>query len=172
VAITVLGDTIDELPLVFGEWGLVAFSNPTNATLDLSFFGLGIFVIIDDDPPPVISPGAVGVTEGDEGSVVVEVPVTLSTPSGNTVTVAWSTLDTGAEGIATAGVDYIAASGTVTFLPGETVKTVPITVLGDTIPEPPLLFGEWGLVLFSNPTNATLDLSFFGAGIFVIIDDD
>ena len=80
---------------------------------------------------------------------------------------------TGGPGIATAGVDYVAASGTVTFAPGETSQTVPITVLGDTIDEPPLLSGEWGLVSFSNPSaNATLDTSFYGLGVFVIVDND
>ena len=174
VPITVLGDTIDEPPLLYGEWGLVSFSNPSaNATLDLSFYGLGIFAIIDDDPPPTIRPGVAAVDEGDAGSVVVNMPITLSNPSATPVTVDWATLGTGASGIATPGVDYVSASGTVTFAPGETSKTVPITVLGDTIDEPPPLYGEWGFVSFSNPSaNATLDLSFYGLGIFVIIDDD
>jgi glucose/arabinose dehydrogenase/PKD repeat protein len=173
VPITVLGDRLDEPPLLFGEWGLVAFSNPSaNATLDTSFFGLGIFNIIDDDPP-MITPGVGVVSEGDAGSVVVDVPVTLTSPLPTPVTVDWTTLDTGGEGIATADVDYVAASGTVTFAPGETSQTVSITVSGDTVDEPPLLFGEWGLVAFSNPSaNVTLDTSFFGLGIFAIIDDD
>ena len=50
VSITVNGDTVHEPPLLYGEWVLVAFNNPsTNATLDTSFYGLGIGVIIDDD---------------------------------------------------------------------------------------------------------------------------
>jgi hypothetical protein len=50
-----------------------------------------------------------------------------------------------------------------------------IEVLGDTSDEAPLLWGEWGLELFSNPANAAIDRSFSGAGIFIIfiiIDDD
>ena len=66
----------------------------------------------------------------------------------------------------------MATSGTVTFAPGETSKTVPITVKGDTIKEPPLLYGEWILVSFSNPTGATIEPKFFGLGVGIITDDD
>lgn len=47
-------------------------------------------------------------------------------------------------------------------------------MLDDPVDEPPALFGEWGLLTFSNlSTNATLDTSFFfGSGLFIIIDDD
>ena len=142
VPITVLGDVIDEPPAYLGEWGLVSFSNPSaNATLDTSFYGLGIFIIVDNDPQPVIHPGVATVLEGDSGSQVVNVPVTLSNPSATPVTVQWTTVDTGAAGIATAGADYVAASGTVTFAPGETTASVPITVLGDVIDEPPVVPG-------------------------------
>jgi glucose/arabinose dehydrogenase len=121
----------------------------------------------------VVRPGIIGVTEGNTGSRVAAVPVTLNRASATPVTVNWATRDTGASGIAKAGVDYVAASGTVTFAPGETGKTVPITVLGDTVDEPDLLYGEWGLVSFSNvSSNATLDTRFFGLGLFIIVDDD
>ena len=100
------------------------------------------------------------------------VPVTLSNPSATPITVHYATVDTGGTGIATAGVDYVATSGTLTFAPGETSKSVPITVIGDTIKEPPLLYGEWILVSFTDPTGATIDPSFYGLGIGIIIDDD
>lgn len=50
--------------------------------------------------------------------------LTLSQPSINTVSVDWETVD----GTAVAPSDYTAASGTVTFEPGETEKTVDITI--------------------------------------------
>ena len=175
VSITVLGDTIDEPPLLYGEWALLSFSNPSsNAALDASFYGLGIAVIVDDDPPPLVSPGAVAVSvEGDSGSTVWNLPVTLSSPSGFPVTVDWSTIDAAGSGLAESGTDFVARSGTLTFQPGETVQHIPLEILGDTVDEPPLLWGEWGLVGLSNPTNATLDTSgFFGLGVFIILDDD
>jgi glucose/arabinose dehydrogenase/PKD repeat protein len=174
VSVTVLGDTIDEPPLLYGEWVLLQFSNPSsNAALDASFYGLGIAVILDDDPPPLVRPGAVGVVEGDSGSTVWNLPVTLSSPSGFPVTVDWSTVDAAGSGLAASGGDFVAGSGTLTFQPSETVQYIPLEILGDTVDEPPLLWGEWGLVSFSNPANATLDTSgFFGLGLFVILDDD
>jgi fibronectin-binding autotransporter adhesin len=105
---------------------------------------------------------------------VVNVPITLSSPLDTPVTVDWETLETSGPGEATAGADFVAGSGTVTFAPGQTSQTVPITVFGDTIDEPPALYGEFGFLEFSNPsTNATLDTTLLhDLGIFIIIDDD
>jgi titin len=122
---------------------------------------------------PLIKPGVGGVVESNSGTVPVNVPVTLSSAQAVPVTVQYATLDTGGAGIATAGADYVATSGTVTFAPGETSKTVPITVYGDTIKEPPAYLGEWIPVAFSNPTGgAVVDSSFYGLGIGIIVDDD
>ena len=121
---------------------------------------------------PVISPGIGGVIEGNTGTVTLNVPVTLSHASSTNVTVHFATADTGAPGVATAGVDYVPTSGTLTFTPGQTSKTVPITVIGDTVKEPPLLYGEWILVAFSSATGATIEPRFFGLGIGIIGDDD
>jgi hypothetical protein len=126
-------------------------------------------------PQPSITAGAVGVNpEGDSGSTIWNLPVTLSNPSASAVTVDWATLDVPSNSaIAHPGSDYVGASGTLTFAPGETTKNVQIEVLGDTVDEPPLLWGEWGLVQLSNPTNATVDTGgLFGLGLFIIIDDD
>ena len=174
IDVEIIGDLDSEPPLLYGEWGIVAFSNPSNATIDTSgLLGLGVFIIIDDDPPPVITPGSAIVAEGDTGSTIVNVPITLSHPSATEITVDFATLDTGSVGVATPGVDYTAIAGTVTFAPGETSKNVAVTVLGDTIAEIPALYGEWGLLAFSNPSpNAALDNSFFGLGVIIIIDDD
>ena len=53
--------------------------------------------------------------------------LTLSRGAAAPVTVAYATAD----GTATAGADYTATSGTLTFAPGETAKTVPVPVLDD-----------------------------------------
>ena len=173
VELTVNGDTTDEPDLLYGEWALVRFSDPTNATIDPVFYGLGIGVIIDDDAAPTIRPGIGAVLEGDDGSTVVQVPVTLSNPSAETVTVEYQTVD-GLEGkgLATTAVDHESAAGTVTFAPGETVATVAVTVHGDLEDEVPLLYGEWALVAFTGATHATIDPFFYGLGIVVIVDDD
>ena len=66
-----------------------------------------------------------------------------------TVSVSWATRD----GTATAGADYTAASGTLTFGAGERVKTVRVSVLDDSHDE-----GSETLVLaLSSASGATLD---------------
>ncbi|HEV8632454.1 MAG TPA: Calx-beta domain-containing protein, partial [Thermoanaerobaculia bacterium] len=66
--------------------------------------------------------------EGDAGSHVANVNVRLLPGYDAPVTVSFATAD----GSAVAGTDYVATSGTLTFAPGETVQTIPITILGDT----------------------------------------
>lgn len=91
----------------------------------------------------------------------VNVPVQLSAASTDTVTVDFNTLD----GLATAGSDYIPASGTVTFLPGETLQNITVGVRGDAIPE-----GDEDFVVnLSNPQNAVIS---DGQGSVVILEDD
>ena len=74
--------------------------------------------------------------------------VTLSRAPSGTVTVGYATSD----GTATAGSDYTATSGTLTFAAGETAKTVPVPVLDDNHDE-----GSETLTLtLSNPSGAYL----------------
>ena len=127
------------------------------------------------DASVVITPvGVVVNPEGDTGSTIAHAVVELDRAIGEPVTVEWQTIDVPSNpAVAHPGEDYVAGSGTLTFPAGATVATVPIEVLGDTVDEPPLLFGEWGLISFSNPSpNATIDTSFFGLALVVIIDDD
>jgi aryl-phospho-beta-D-glucosidase BglC (GH1 family) len=74
--------------------------------------------------------------------------VSLSAPSGQTVTVRYATTN----GTAAAASDYTASSGTLTFLPGETQKVVSVAVLGDSLVEGSETFS----VLLSNAANGTL----------------
>src|SRR5207253_8617271 len=71
--------------------------------------------------------------------------------SASTVTVDFATAD----GTASAGSDYVAHSGQVSFAPGETSHTVSIPIIGDTTPEA----SETFTVTLSNPVNATLTRS-------------
>jgi Calx-beta domain len=77
------------------------------------------------------------------------------------VTVQYQTAD----GTAAAGSDYVARGGTLTFGPGETSKTVSVTVNGDSAVE-----GDETFFLdLSSPVNATI---LDGRGVGTIIDDD
>jgi hypothetical protein len=68
--------------------------------------------------------------------------------STNTTTVSYSTAD----GTTVAGSNYAAASGMLTFSPGETVKTIEVIVSKDA----DTVSGETFFVNLSNPTNAIL----------------
>jgi Calx-beta domain-containing protein len=97
---------------------------------------------------PAISIGDASAAEGNSGTTTVPVPVNLSAATTSTVTVDYATSD----GSATAGSDYTAASGTVTFRPGETQKTIPISIVGDTSIEA----NETLTVTLSNAVNAKI----------------
>jgi hypothetical protein len=103
----------------------------------------------------------VTVTEGNTGTVAAVFIVTRSRPSDQITTVSYNTAD----GTATAGSDYAAASGTVTFNPGETSKTITVLVNGDRLGEP----NETFVVKLSAPTNATIA---DGQGIGTILEDE
>ena len=133
----------------------------------------GAWVTITAHPRSILPYGVLAI-EGDGGSEVVLVPVYLSEASDTPVSVDWTTDDLpDTAGYAQPGEDFVAASGTVTFAPGETTAHVPIELIDDDVDEPHVLWGEWGTVRFSNPHGAALDTSvFFGVGLFIIIDDD
>ena len=75
-------------------------------------------------------------------------PVTLSAASSKTVSVAFAT----GAGTATAGVDFVAASGPLTFAPGEVSKVVNVAVVGDMLNEA----AETFTVTLSAPSAATI----------------
>ena len=66
------------------------------------------------------------VVEGDAGTTQLAFPVRVS-PSAVPVVVRWETMD----GTALAGIDYEETSGELPFAPGESQKTVFVTVYGD-----------------------------------------
>lgn len=81
--------------------------------------------------PPAISVADVSVAEGDSGTRLLTFTVALSKPAASTVSLHYATAD----GTATAGSDYAAASGILTFAAGETSKTISIAIPGDTAME-------------------------------------
>lgn len=80
---------------------------------------------------PSLSIADVSVQEGNAGTRLMTFTVILSAAAAGPVTVAYSTAD----GTATSGSDYVAASGNLTFAAGETSKTLQVTVNGDTAAE-------------------------------------
>ncbi|MDB9436488.1 Calx-beta domain-containing protein, partial [Dolichospermum lemmermannii CS-548] len=97
---------------------------------------------------PSLSIKDITVTEGNTGTTNATFTVTLSAASTSAVTVNYAT----ANSTATAGSDYTASTGTLTFNPGVTSKTFNVAVTGDTTFEP----NETFFVNLSNATNATI----------------
>jgi hypothetical protein len=105
--------------------------------------------LIDDDLEPALSVNNVAIDEGANGTRTPDFTISLSAPSSKIITVDYATADDTAT---TDDSDYLASSGTLIFNPGETAKTVNITVNGDTTYEN----NESFFVNLSNSTNATL----------------
>ncbi|HVJ80060.1 MAG TPA: Calx-beta domain-containing protein, partial [Planctomycetia bacterium] len=97
-----------------------------------------IYVLLNDGnwtgapPLPEMTIQGNTVTEGNSGTTTpVAAWVKLSHPSPVPVTVRYAT----AAGDATPGLDYVESSGVVTFAPGETTQTIPVTIIGDLLTE-------------------------------------
>ena len=127
VRVQVSGDTAVEA----NETLTLALSSPSGATIA---DGTAIGTITNDDtapPLPALSVADATVSEGNSGAKDLAFTVSLSAAATGPVTVAYVTNN----GTATAGSDYTAASGTLTFAAGETSKVVHVQVSGDTAVE-------------------------------------
>ena len=102
---------------------------------------------IYDLVPTSVSVADIRVKEGDSGTTNADFTLRLTTGAILPVTVSYATQD----GTATAGSDYTATSGTVTFAPGEFVKTVSVPISGDRIAETDETFK----LLLSNPSRGS-----------------
>jgi outer membrane protein assembly factor BamB len=122
VFVRIRGDLLIEGPETVG----LRLSSPAGAVVA---DGEGVGTIVDDDPKASIEDCFV--PEGDQGLSPCWATIVLSGAASFPVTLDYRTLG----GSATAGVDYVAASGSVTFAPGETRVPVPFQVMGDTLVE-------------------------------------
>ena len=115
--------------------------------------------------PPInasISIGDASVIEGNFGTRPATFTLMLSAALSQPVTIAYAT----ANGTATAGSDYQAAAGNVTFAAGETTKTVSVLVNGDRAGEPNETFM---LNLSGQPTDVVIADA---QGLGTILNDD
>jgi hypothetical protein len=140
IEVPIMGDTAIEADETFQ----VNLSAPTNAILTVA---QATGTLVNDDLPSV-SVSEVSLVEGNSGTSRANFVVKLSAAALKAVTVKYAT----SNGTATAGSDYIATSGTLTFASGETSKTVFVSVVGDTDVESDENFQ----VNLSDPTNAIL----------------
>jgi subtilisin family serine protease len=154
ISVQVFGDNVAEGIETF----LVELGSLTTRAVR---FGLDVAVgtITDDDQTGLV----VSDTVVFENAGSARFSVSLMNPSTSTVTVRFAT----ANGTARAGrsADYLATSGTLTFAPGETVKTVNVTINNDKMAES----NETFFLNLSNATGTTIQDS---QGLGVIQDDD
>ena len=154
ITVPVNGDRVGESNETF----VVLLSNAANATIVDS---QGVGTIMDDEPR--ISIGDLTRSEGRKNQTTLfTFTVTLSAAYDQPVTMSYQTVN----GTAKAGEDYAAESGTLTFAPGETTKTITIEVKGDNKKEASETFY---LDLFGLSSNSQFSKN---RGIGNILNDD
>ncbi|MBN3993629.1 MAG: PKD domain-containing protein [Nostoc sp. NMS2] len=154
ITVQVLGDAIDE----FDETFFLNLSDATNATITKN---QAVTTILDNDAPPSITIGDRSITETDSGAIALTYTISLDAPSAKPISVKYATAD----GTASAGNDYTATNGIISFAPGETSKTITVQVIGDTIDE----FDETFFLNLSDATNATITKN---QAVSTILDND
>ena len=153
ITVFVTGDTTSEGDENF----YVALSNASQGFIADN---LGVGTIANDDGALSISD--VSKTEGNTGATPFTFTVSLTNASTRKVKVNYATADSSAT---VAGGDYVAASGTLTFNPGDVSKTVTVSVKGDTVYETDETF----LVNLSGASNAAI---VDDQGLGTILNDD
>jgi CSLREA domain-containing protein len=129
---------------------------------DASFLNSLLFSFTQTiNPAPSLSINDVSLAEGDSGTKTASFTVTLSASSHLQVKVDYAT----ANNSALSGSDYQSTSGTLTFEPGDTTKTVNVTVNGELNFEA----DETYFVNLATPVNATIADS---QGLGTIVNDD
>jgi Ca2+-binding RTX toxin-like protein len=141
----------------FGLTDVGLFSSPSFADIDGDgdldafigdYFGNTFFYRNSAAFPKLnLSPNQI-VVEGLTNPQTVTYTVSLSSASPNTITVKYATSNV----TATAGSDYTATSGTLTFTPGVLNRTITIPILNDALNEA----NETFRITLSAPTNASL----------------
>jgi Calx-beta domain len=142
VTIPILNDQIFEGP---AETFSFTLSNTSGASLEAP--SVAQITIADNEVKPSIFASSVNATEGNSGTKIFSVPVTLTNASVDQISINYTT----ANGSATAGSDYVTNSGVLTFAPGTSTASIDITVNGDNTIESDETF----VVTFTNPLNAS-----------------
>jgi len=153
--IPIINDTLAE----GNETVSLALSNPTGGAT-LSTPSAAVLTVVDDEMPVQFNASNYTVSEGSRSATIT---VTRSGPTSPVVSVDYTTND----GTASAGSDYIAVSGTLTFAARQTTKTFVIPIVNDTLSES----SETVNLILSNPTGGA-DLGAAATATLTIIDND
>lgn len=139
IVIATVADSLDEPDETF----TVTLSAPFGGVL--GSITAHTHTIIDNDFPPVVAfPSS---SSGGLESSSAQISVALSAASGRTITVQYQT----GNGTASAPGDYTAVSGTLTFVPGDTLETITVPIIDDDVIEA----NETFTISLSGAVNAT-----------------
>jgi fibro-slime domain-containing protein/uncharacterized repeat protein (TIGR01451 family) len=156
IRITIIGDTLDEP----NETLLVHLGEPVNAAVDRSPATLTL-----KQDERMLTMAAVQAKEGDAGPTLVTLTARLSATSTLPVYWNWQTAEVGETNAATAGADFVAASGTLEIPAGQIQATTQVSILGDQLGEA----DEILTISLSAAVNATADQA---SAQVKILDDD
>ncbi len=122
--VPLVNDPLDET----NETAQLTLSNPTGVAL-LGPRDTATLVIVDDDSGGVLAFSAAGYTVGEAGPVA-NVVVSRTSGAASNVTVQFATAD-----ILATSADYTTTTGVLTFVTGQTSKTIAIPVTQDALDE-------------------------------------
>jgi uncharacterized repeat protein (TIGR01451 family)/uncharacterized delta-60 repeat protein len=155
ISIPILQDTLVEGDETF----FITLTNATGGAQIISPSS-AVATIVDDDSGLKFSSSAYSVSESGVSTTITVQRVGILT---NTVTVHYATQD----GSATAGADYVATSGNLTFTNGETTKTFNVQIIDDTLIE-----GNETVLLSLSGVFGQASLQTPSAAVLTIIDND
>jgi len=160
ITVPILEDNLQENSETFS----VNLSSPSsNATLGSA--SSAVVTIVDNDSGSTIQFNTTSYTVNESaGAVVLTVTANRLGNSNTQLSVQYTTRD----GSAVAGQDYSAASGTITFNPGESQKQIAIPISNDSLLEN----AENFFVDLSNPQGASLRTDGSASATVTIADDD
>lgn len=158
IAVAVHGDRVAELD----EFFTIMLSGAQHASIR---DGKGVVTIVEDEPRISIgdASGTVVSFEGSTTGTTLYFKVSLAVAYDETVTLDYATAD----GTPVAGVDYVAISGTLTFAPGETTKTVAVQVTGNSSGQT-----EWFSINLSGASDNAQIVDSQGIGTIFQFEDD
>ncbi|MEX2137730.1 MAG: Calx-beta domain-containing protein [Pirellulales bacterium] len=141
----------------------VRFDIETGALVDSLFVETTSFWFIVDQNNVVYNPNGYDLSILRHGpSSLAVFTVSLSSPSASSVTVDFQTMD----GSAQAGTDYVPTTGTLTFAPGQTTRTILVQTIDDAISD----FNEAFSVVLSNASAGAVIAD--AQGVATIQDND
>ncbi|MCA9084917.1 MAG: hypothetical protein KDA81_12720 [Planctomycetaceae bacterium] len=159
VTMNLTDDDIDEK----NETIQLAITAVSGSSSTISRGASGMLTIADNDPPPSVSFTTAAASANESTANPGLIIVRLSAASTQKVSVRFTVNRTGTTASTS---DFVLRSGTLTFLPGETQKTIPLVIRNDSIHEDP----EQISISLSSPRYAVLGGLL--SHLFTINDDD